>query len=125
MPTAATHAFATAAAASGCRPLAESAISAQDADAVARTLRAIADPARVRILSIVASNPDRATCVCDLQESLGLAQPTVSHHLKVLMDAGFLTRTKRGTWAYYSLVPGSLDSVAELLRTSGGPGRDA
>jgi len=55
--------------------------------------------------------------VCDLQEPLGLSQPTVSHHLKLLMETGFLTRSKRGTWAYYALVPGSLDAVGDLLRT--------
>lgn len=98
-----------------CAPLTSEAISEQDAETVARTLKALADPARLRIVSIVAAHDDQEACVCDLQEPLGLSQPTVSHHLKVLMDAGFLTRTKRGSWAYYRLVPGALDSVAGLL----------
>ena len=105
-------------AAACCRPLSKEAITATDAEAVARAFKALGDPTRVRILSIVASHADQEACVCDLQEPLGLSQPTVSHHLKILMDAGFLTRSKRGTWAYYSLVPGSLDSVAGVLVTA-------
>ncbi len=93
-------------------------MSADDAEALARTLKALADPARLRLLSMVAACDDCEACVCDLTETLGLAQPTVSHHLKVLTDAGFLTRSKRGTWAYYRLVPGALDKVSSLLGTS-------
>lgn len=104
-------------AAACCSPLAAQTISAEDAETVARTFKALGDPTRVRILSIVASHADQEACVCDLQEPLELSQPTVSHHLKILMDAGFLTRSKRGTWAYYALVPGSLDSVAGVLAT--------
>jgi ArsR family transcriptional regulator len=99
-----------------CRPLAKETITPTDAESVARAFKALGDPTRVRILSIVASHADQEACVCDLQEPLGLSQPTVSHHLKILMDAGFLTRSKRGTWAYYALVPGSLDAVAGVLR---------
>jgi ArsR family transcriptional regulator, arsenate/arsenite/antimonite-responsive transcriptional repressor len=84
---------------------------------LSRKLKAIADPARLRLLSIVAGSEGQEACVCDLTEPIGLSQPTVSHHLKVLMDAGFLTRSKRGTWAYYALVPGELDSLAALLRS--------
>lgn len=100
-----------------CAPLTSEAISEQDAQAVARSLKALADPARLRIVSIVAAQVDQEICVCDLHGPLGLSQPTVSHHLKVLTDAGFLTRAKRGSWAYYRLVPGSLDSIAGLLTT--------
>jgi len=100
-----------------CAPLTRESISERDAESVARTLKALADPARLRIVSMVASHIDEEACVCDLQEPLGLSQPTVSHHLKILVEAGFLTRTKRGSWAYYRLVPGSLDSVAGLLTT--------
>ncbi|CAN5371758.1 metalloregulator ArsR/SmtB family transcription factor [soil metagenome] len=100
-----------------CAPLTRETISATDAEAVSRTLKALADPMRLRILSIVAAHVDQEACVCDLQEPLELSQPTVSHHLKVLTEAGFLTRSKRGTWAYFALVPGSLDSVAGLLTT--------
>lgn len=98
-----------------CAPIAQATISVEDAERVAGSLKALADPARLRIMSIVSAGNDKEACVCDLQEPLGLSQPTVSHHLKVLMDAGFLTRTKRGSWAYYQLVPGSLDAIATLL----------
>src|SRR6188474_3207258 len=81
---------------------------AEDAQTLARALKALADPARLRLLSMIAAHDDSAACVCDLTEPLGLAQPTVSHHLKVLTEAGFLTRSKRGTWAYYRLQPTAL-----------------
>ncbi|HEV7950165.1 MAG TPA: metalloregulator ArsR/SmtB family transcription factor [Glaciihabitans sp.] len=90
-------------------------ITADAAEQLARTLKAIADPARLRLLSMIAASTSSEVCNCDLTEPLGLSQPTVSHHLKVLVDAGLLTRDKRGLWAYYSLVPGALDSVARSL----------
>ena len=101
--------------ASCCAPLTREPLEERTAESLARSLRALADPARLRILSMVAAHADGEACVCDLTEPLGLAQPTVSHHLKVLLDAGYLTRTKRGTWAYYRLVPGALDTVSTLL----------
>ena len=101
--------------ASCCAPLTRAPLEAPNAESLARSLKALADPARLRILSMVAAHADGEACVCDLTEPLELSQPTVSHHLKVLMDAGFLTRTKRGTWAYYRIVPGSLDTVSGLL----------
>ncbi|MBP2456860.1 ArsR family transcriptional regulator [Clavibacter michiganensis] len=100
-----------------CAPLTREAMSAGNAEKLARSLRAIADPARLRLISMVAAHDGQEACVCDLTEPLGLGQSTVSHHLKVLVDAGILTRDKRGTWAYYRLVPGALDSLAGLLRT--------
>lgn len=100
-----------------CSPITREAISAENADKVARSLKAIADPARLRLISMVAAHADAEACVCDLTEPLGLGQPTVSHHLKILIDAGILSRDKRGTWAYYKLVPGALDSLARLLVT--------
>jgi ArsR family transcriptional regulator, arsenate/arsenite/antimonite-responsive transcriptional repressor len=98
-----------------CAPITREAMPAERAEIMARTLKALADPARLRLLSMVASHEDNEACVCDLTEPLGLSQPTVSHHLKILVDAGFLTRSKRATWAYYRLVPGALDQVAGLL----------
>lgn len=95
-------------------------LDADDAIALAHTMKALADPARLRLLSIVAASEGAEACVCDLTEPVGLSQPTVSHHLKVLTEAGFLTRSKRGTWAYYGLVPGALDRVSRLLIGSGG-----
>src|SRR4051812_36358121 len=75
------------------------------ADDLARLLKAVADPARLQLLSLVRAGENDEACVCDLTDALGLSQPTVSHHLKVLVDAGLLTREKRGVWAYYRLVP--------------------
>lgn len=100
-----------------CAPLVREPLSAQDAATFARTLKAIAEPARLRLLSLVAAHEGGEACVCDLTEPLGLSQPTVSHHLKVLVDAGLLTREKRGIWAYFTLVPGALDAVADVLTT--------
>ncbi|GAA3741427.1 metalloregulator ArsR/SmtB family transcription factor [Leifsonia bigeumensis] len=100
-----------------CAPITREPVSVLNAESLAVSLKALADPARLRILSMVAAHEDAEACVCDLTEPLGLSQPTVSHHLKVLVDAGYLTRSKRGTWAYFAIVPGSLDSVAGLLAT--------
>ncbi len=100
-----------------CSPLTGEAISQENAVGLASSLRALADPARLRIISMVAAHEDAEACVCDLTEPLDLQQSTVSHHLKILVDAGYLTRSKRGTWAYYKLVPGALDGVAALLTT--------
>ena len=98
-----------------CAPLTRETITAADADVCARRLKALADPVRLRLVSIVAASEGQEACVCDLIEPVGLSQPTVSHHLKILTEAGFLSRSKRGTWAYYRLVPGALDSIASVL----------
>ena len=90
-------------------------MSAQDAELLAGTLKAVAEPTRLRLLSIIAAHADGEACVCDLTEPVGLSQPTVSHHLKVLVDAGLLTREKRGVWAYYRLVPQALGALAAVL----------
>ena len=85
-----------------CRPpplLREPLTAAQAAD-LARTLKALADPTRLRLVSMVAAHDGGEACVCDLTEPLGLTQPTVSHHLKILVDAGIFTRDKRGVWVY-------------------------
>ena len=105
-------------AAACCAPLTRDAMTQPQAEDLARSLKAIADPARLRLISIIAASEGQEACVCDLTEPLDIGQPTVSHHLKVLTDAGFVTRSKRGNWAYYALVPGSLDSVARLLATA-------
>ncbi|GAA1507866.1 ArsR family transcriptional regulator [Agromyces terreus] len=98
-----------------CTPLTSEAIEADRADELAKKLKALADPTRLRLVSMVAASEGAEACVCDLIEPVGLSQPTVSHHLKILMEAGFLTRSKRGTWAYYKLVPGELDLLSQLL----------
>ena len=99
------------------RPVTREPLNAAHAEALASVLKAIADPTRLRLLSLVAAHDDREACVCELTEPVGLSQPTVSHHLKILVDAGLLTRDKRGVWAYYAIVPGALDALADLLRT--------
>lgn len=99
-----------------CAPLAVAPLDADDAVGLAGVLKAIADPARLRVLSLLAARGE--TCVCDLTAPLGLSQPTVSHHLKTLVDAGLVRREKRGVWAWFSLVPGALDGVGRLLSTA-------
>ena len=101
-----------------CAPLTRDTLSAEDAESMAVAFKALADPTRLRLISIVAASDGEEACVCDLTDPIGLSQPTVSHHLKILMDAGYLTRSKRGTWAYYTLVPGALDRVSQLLTTA-------
>lgn len=87
----------------------------QSAEELARLFKAVADPARLQLLSLIRSAEGQQACACDLNEPLGLRQPTVSHHLKVLVQAGILQREQRGTWAWYSLVPDSLDALAAVL----------
>jgi len=87
---------------------------AQAAD-LARTLKALADPTRLRLVSMVAAHEGGEACVCELTEPLGLTQPTISHHLKILVDAGIFTRDKRGVWAYYALRPAALQALAAIL----------
>ena len=101
-----------------CVPLVREPLTAAAATGLARTLKAIADPARLRLLSMIAAHEGGEACVCDLTEPLGLSQPTVSHHLKVLVDAGLLNRDKRGVWAYFTLVPEALDKVADVLSST-------
>jgi ArsR family transcriptional regulator, arsenate/arsenite/antimonite-responsive transcriptional repressor len=98
-----------------CAPLLREPITAGQAADLARTLKALADPARLRLVSMVAAHEGGEACVCDLTEPLGLTQPTVSHHLKVLVEAGIFTRDKRGVWAYYALVPAAMDALATVL----------
>jgi ArsR family transcriptional regulator len=98
-----------------CPPAGAPALGAEEAKQQAVVFKALADPNRLRLLSIIKAASSGATCVCDLTEPLDLSQPTVSHHLKVLVEAGLLQREKRGTWAYFSLAPGALDDVAGLL----------
>jgi ArsR family transcriptional regulator len=112
-----TIALAPAAPTSGtcCAPLVREAADPAAAADLARSFKALGDPTRVRLLSIVAAHDGGEACVCDLTEPVGLSQPTVSHHLKILVDAGLLAREQRGKWAYYSVVPGSLDRLGALL----------
>lgn len=98
-----------------CPPISHSELSADEAVQLAATLKAVADPARLRILSLIQAQPEGEACVCHLTEPLGLGQPTVSHHLKKLEDAGFLTHDRRGKWVYYRAVPEALALVQDMF----------
>lgn len=98
-----------------CTSLVDEAIAQEDAEVAARVFKALADPTRVRLISMIARAGDEGACVCDLNDALDLAQPTVSHHLKVLLDVGLLERERRGSWAYYRLRPGVLGRLASIL----------
>src|SRR5579864_7595356 len=102
-----------------CTPLLREPLTTGQAASLARVLKALADPVRLRLVSIVAAHDGGEACVCDLTEPFGLTQPTISHHLKILVDAGIFTRDKRGVWAYYALAPGVLDAVSAALSTPG------
>jgi ArsR family transcriptional regulator len=86
------------------------------AESLARVLKAVADPARLQLLSLIKSSPNAEACVCDLTAPLSLSQPTVSHHLRVLTEAGLVSRQTRGTWAWYSINQDRLDDLAAVLR---------
>jgi ArsR family transcriptional regulator len=90
-------------------------IDAAEAEDMASALKVIADPARLRLVSLLAAAADQEACVCDLTAPMGLTQPTVSHHLKVLADAGLVQREQRGRWAFFRLVPERLEIVRRAL----------
>src|SRR5215831_6630430 len=101
-----------------CTPLLREPITAGQAADLAHKLKALADPTRLRLVSMVAAHEGGEACVCDLTEPLGLTQPTISHHLKILVDAGIFTRDKRGVWAYYALVPSTMNALSGVLSTT-------
>ena len=103
-----------------CAPLTGRALDEAEAVRVAGVLKALADPTRLRLLSLVATQPDGEECICNLTDAVGVSQPTVSHHMKVLVDAGLLEREQRGKWAYYRIVPGALDVLAAMLTRAKG-----
>jgi len=98
-----------------CSPLLSEPLTADAAERIAPLLKALADPVRLRLLSLVAAHADGEACVCDLNEAFDLSQPTISHHLKVLHEAGLLDRAKRGTWVYYSVRREALADLGALL----------
>jgi ArsR family transcriptional regulator, arsenate/arsenite/antimonite-responsive transcriptional repressor len=98
-----------------CAPLGQSALSDDDAAQLEQVFKALADRHRVKILNRLLSAGGEAVCVCDLEDLLDLKQPTVSYHLKQLLNAGIVVREKRGSYAYFSLSPGALEHVRELL----------
>ena len=98
-----------------CAPLTEGALDEDEAVELAELLKVLADPARLRLLSMVATAEAGEACACDLVEPLGRSQPTVSHHLSLLVDAGLLQREKRGRWAWYRVAPERLAAVRRAL----------
>lgn len=101
---------------SACRPVGLTApLDRETAERLAKLLKAVADPARLQLLALIKSSPDQSACVCDLTAPLGLSQPTVSHHLKVLKDAGLVERERRGTWAWFTIRNDRLAELSVLL----------
>src|SRR5213592_4556293 len=98
-----------------CSPLTREPLAAEQAERIAPLVKALADPVRLRLLSLVASHADGEACVCDLNDAFDLSQPTISHHLKVLHESGLLTRTKRGVWVYYAIKPDALADLGALI----------
>jgi ArsR family transcriptional regulator len=99
-----------------CPPILTETISEEDAVIAAGIFKALADPARVRLLSAIASGGPEGVCVCELTEPMDLSQPTVSHHLKVLYEAGLVGRERRGTWVYYTLRTDALAVIGQAFR---------
>ena len=99
-----------------CSPVIGGVLSAEEAEGIARTFKALGDPTRVRLLSLIAAASEGEACICDLTEPVGLSQPTVSHHMKLLVDAGLATREQRGRWAYYRVVTDALERASAALR---------
>jgi ArsR family transcriptional regulator len=108
-----------------CSPLLAGPLSQEEAEQLATALKVLADPARLRLISQLAGRPAGEACVCELTAPLGLTQPTVSHHLKVLHEAGLVDRERRGSWVYYRLLSDRFDALYRLLsqqpRTSAAP----
>jgi ArsR family transcriptional regulator len=98
-----------------CAPVLGSKLARDDAAELATAFKAIADPGRLRLLNFIARQPGAEACVCNLVAPLGLSQPTVSHHLRVLTDAGLLERERRGTWMFYRLVPERVEALRDAL----------
>ena len=98
-----------------CSPLVSEPLTDEQSDRIAPLLKALGDPVRLRLLSLVAAHADGEACVCDLTAAFDLSQPTISHHLKVLHELGLLDRSKRGVWVYYRLRPEALADLAALL----------
>lgn len=99
-----------------CSPITGGVMSDDEATSLAAKFKAMGDPTRLRLLSMVAAADGGEACVCDMNEQLDLSQGTVSHHLGLLVKAGLLTRTKRGIWSYYALVPGALPALGDTLQ---------
>ena len=98
-----------------CAPVLQARLGKADAEELASILKAIADPARLRLLSLIAAQPSGEACVCHFMKPLGLSQPTVSHHLKVLHEAGIVARERRASSVYYRIVPERISALRDVL----------
>ena len=103
-----------------CSPLTREPLTEDWAGGLARMFKAIGDPVRLRLLSLVASHAEGEACVCDISASFDLSQPTISHHLKVLREAGLLDCERRGTWVYYRVIPSALAQMSAVLSPEAG-----
>ncbi|GHH88541.1 ArsR/SmtB family transcription factor [Streptomyces capitiformicae] len=101
-----------------CPPLTERPLTAEEAEKTARMFKALGDPVRLRLFSLVASHEGGEACVCDISD-VGVSQPTVSHHLKKLREAGLLTSERRGTWVYYKVEPSVVAAMGQMLGSLG------
>lgn len=102
-----------------CEPLGSKAMAAEQAEAVALLLKALADPVRLRLMSLIADGDE--TCVCDLNSAFALSQPTISHHLRVLREAGLVSAERRGTWVYYRPRYAALETIGRLFSSATSP----
>ncbi|PPF58988.1 transcriptional regulator [Clavibacter michiganensis] len=98
-----------------CSPVPDRVLSVEEAEQIARSFKALGDPTRIRLLSLIAASEGGEACICDLTDPVGLSQPTVSHHMKQLVDAGLAVREQRGRWAYFRVVDEALDRTARAL----------
>lgn len=101
-----------------CSPITGGVLDSGAAERLAAVLKALGEPTRLRLVSLIAAHEGAEACVCDLTDPVGLTQPTVSHHLKILVEAGLIEREQRAKWAYYRLVPGVLDALAGMLTST-------
>ncbi|WP_244929029.1 metalloregulator ArsR/SmtB family transcription factor [Nocardioides sp. W7] len=99
-----------------CSSVTGGVLEAEEAERLARMFKALGDPTRVRLLSLIAAQPEREACICDLVDPVGLSQPTVSHHMKQLVEAGLVVREQRGRWAFYRVVEETLTTLSGALR---------
>lgn len=102
-----------------CTPMVRRPLGEDDAKSLAAVFKALSDPVRLRLLSLIASHEGGEACVCDLAGPFDVTQPTISHHLKVLREAGLIDSERRGTWVYYWVLPNALDRLGALLSTDG------